>query len=118
MIHRQPLKDAINETVPRLILVKIGSEKLCSQSVTLLTAKGVFTFIMKELHHQKLQFTEKLTNRIQTFNRNTALIGLFHYFNTSKYEKYMTTLGLLLSSEKNFGEKGKKYLHEIFVQRI
>ncbi|GFU61820.1 uncharacterized protein TNCV_4564661 [Trichonephila clavipes] len=40
--------------------VKIGLEKLCSRNATLLTAEGVFSFVIVELNEQNSEFGENM----------------------------------------------------------
>ena len=62
--------------------IKLGYEKLCSRNVTLLSAEGVFSSIIEELHEEKSAFSLKLKEAlISRLNegRQKTLIGLVNY---------------------------------------
>ncbi|GFW98920.1 BED-type domain-containing protein [Trichonephila clavipes] len=75
--------------------VKIGLEKLCSRNATLLTAEGVFSFVIGELNEQNSEFAKNMKySLIQRINerRNVNLIGLMQYLNFGrKYEAAAVT---------------------------
>ncbi|GFW61865.1 uncharacterized protein TNCV_4668901 [Trichonephila clavipes] len=59
--------------------VKVGLEKLCSRNATLLTAEGVFSFVMGGLNEQISEFAKNMKYYlIQRINerRNGNLTGL------------------------------------------
>ena len=70
--------------------IQLGSEKLCSQDVTLLSAEGVFSFIIEELHEQNCLFIEieKSINIYSKRKMAKTLIGLVKYIKNG--EKHST----------------------------
>ncbi|GFS82335.1 uncharacterized protein TNCV_3340501 [Trichonephila clavipes] len=79
--------------------VKIGLEKLCSRNATLLTAEGVFSFVIGELNEQNSEFAKKY--EIFTNSKN-SLIGLMQYLNFGrKYEAAAVTGDISLLPGKN-----------------
>ncbi|GFV87178.1 uncharacterized protein TNCV_5113961 [Trichonephila clavipes] len=71
--------ETVTTIVKGLKPVKIGLEKLCSQNATLLTAEGVFSFVIGELNEQSSEFAKNMKySLIQRINekRNVNLIGL------------------------------------------
>ncbi|GBM89381.1 hypothetical protein AVEN_226945-1 [Araneus ventricosus] len=76
--------ETLTANVVRLKPVKIGLEKLCSRNAILLTAEGVFAFIVGELNKQKSEFAKNikcsLVQRISE-RRNVSLLGLMEYIN-------------------------------------
>ncbi|GFV74980.1 BED-type domain-containing protein [Trichonephila clavipes] len=76
--------ETVTTIVKGLKLVKIGLEKLCSRNATLLTAEGVFSFVIGELNEQNSEFAKDMKySLIQRINarRNVNLIGLMQYLN-------------------------------------
>ncbi|GFS51938.1 uncharacterized protein TNCV_2968611 [Trichonephila clavipes] len=85
--------------------VKIGLEKLCSRNATLLTAEGVFSFVIGELNEQNSEFAKDMKySLIQRINyrRNVNLIGLMQYLNFGrKYEAAEVTGDISRLPSKN-----------------
>ncbi|GFV18931.1 uncharacterized protein TNCV_4758161 [Trichonephila clavipes] len=76
--------ETVTAIVKGLKSLKIGLEKLCSRNVTLLTAEGVFSFVIGELNEQNSEFAKNMKySLIQRINerRNVNLIGLMQYLN-------------------------------------
>ncbi|GFU93267.1 uncharacterized protein TNCV_1859981 [Trichonephila clavipes] len=76
------------ETVTRIVAglwpVKIGLEKLCSRSATLLTTEGIFSSITGELKKQNSEFAKNVKYYlIQRINerRKVNSMGLKQYLN-------------------------------------
>lgn len=92
---------ALNDIVLALQPVKAGAERLCSRDATLLSAEGVFTFIINELNElieQNSIFAKKmkesLINRINE-RRSTTLVGLLQYLNAGqRYKKKKKTYNI------------------------
>ncbi|GBN02680.1 hypothetical protein AVEN_22156-1 [Araneus ventricosus] len=90
--------ETLTEIVAGLKPVKIGLEKLCSSNATVLTAEGVFAFIIGQLNKQNPEFAKdmkySLVQRIRE-RRNVSLVGLMHYLNFGrKYEAAAVTVDL------------------------
>ncbi|GFS97607.1 uncharacterized protein TNCV_4488441 [Trichonephila clavipes] len=87
--------ETVTTIVKGLKPVKIGLEKLCSRNATLLTAEGVFSFVIGELNEQNSEFVKNMKySLIQRINerRNVNLIGLMQYLNfRRKYEAAAVT---------------------------
>ncbi|GFX29132.1 uncharacterized protein TNCV_3216671 [Trichonephila clavipes] len=87
--------ETVTTIVKGLKPVKIGLEKLCSRNATLLTAEGVFSFVIGELNKQNSEFAKNMKySLIQRINerRNVNLIGLMQYLNFGrKYEAAAVT---------------------------
>ncbi|GFX27899.1 uncharacterized protein TNCV_3083221 [Trichonephila clavipes] len=87
--------ETVTTIVKGLKPVKIGLEKLCSRNATLLTAEGVFSFVIGELNEQNSEFAKNMKySLIQRINdrRNVNLIGLMQYLNFGrKYEAAAVT---------------------------
>ncbi|GFX85102.1 uncharacterized protein TNCV_4979571 [Trichonephila clavipes] len=87
--------ETVTTIVKGLKPVKIGLEKLCSQNATLLTAEGVFSFVIGKLNEQNSEFAKNMKySLIQRMNerRNVNLIGLMQYLNFGrKYEAAAVT---------------------------
>ncbi|GFT87716.1 uncharacterized protein TNCV_4000721 [Trichonephila clavipes] len=92
------------ETVATIVAclkpVKIGLEKLYSRNATLVTAKGVFSFVIQELDEQNSQFAKNIkyslihTQRINE-SRIVNLIGIMPYLNFGrKYEEAAVTVDI------------------------
>ncbi|GFV01744.1 uncharacterized protein TNCV_2704381 [Trichonephila clavipes] len=61
--------ETVTTIVKGLKPVKIGLEKLCSRNATLLTAEGVFSFVIGELNEQDSEFAKNMKySLIQTIN--------------------------------------------------
>ena len=73
---------ALAAIVRALKPIQLGSKNLCSRDVTLLSAEGVFSFIIEELHGQNsafsLKFKEALISRLSE-RRQITLLGLARY---------------------------------------
>ncbi|GFV02432.1 uncharacterized protein TNCV_1023601 [Trichonephila clavipes] len=90
------------ETVTTIIAglnpVKIGLETLCSLNASLLTAEGVFSFVIGELNEQNSEFAKNMKySLIQRINerRNVNLIGLTQYLNFGrKYKAAAVTVDI------------------------
>ncbi|GFT02622.1 uncharacterized protein TNCV_1488141 [Trichonephila clavipes] len=70
--------ETVTTIVAGLKPVKIGLEKLCSRNAILLTAEGVFSFVIGEFNEQNLEFVKNMKySLIQRINerRNVNLIG-------------------------------------------
>ncbi|GFU85781.1 uncharacterized protein TNCV_1069261 [Trichonephila clavipes] len=52
--------ETVTTIVKVLKTVKIGLEKLCSRNATLLTAEGVFSFVIGELNEQNSEFAKNM----------------------------------------------------------
>ncbi|GFT83558.1 uncharacterized protein TNCV_4866221 [Trichonephila clavipes] len=77
--------------------VKIGLEKLCSGNATLITAEGVFSFVIGELNEQNSEFAKNMKySLIQRINktRNVNLIGLMQYLNLGENSKQLQLLSI------------------------
>ncbi|GFT53265.1 BED-type domain-containing protein [Trichonephila clavipes] len=87
--------ETVTTIVKGLKPVKIGLEKLCSRNATLLTAEGVFSFVIGELNEQNSEFAKNMKySLIQRINEihNVNLIGLMQYLNFGrKYEAAAVT---------------------------
>ncbi|GFX45188.1 uncharacterized protein TNCV_3432361 [Trichonephila clavipes] len=87
--------ETVTTIVKGLKPVKIGLEKLCSRNATLLTAEGVFSFVIGELNKQNSEFAKNMKySLIQRINerRNVNLRGLMQYLNFGrKYEAAAVT---------------------------
>ncbi|GFV46685.1 uncharacterized protein TNCV_3846951 [Trichonephila clavipes] len=85
--------------------VNIGLEKLCSRNGTLITAEGVFSFVIGELNQQNSEFEKNMKySLIQRNNerRYVNLIGLIHYLNFGKkYEAAVVTVDISQLPGKN-----------------
>ena len=99
--------------------IQFGSEKLCSQDVRLLSAEGVFSFIIEELHEQNSAFSlklkEALISRLSGRSQKT-LIGSVKYMKNGKMHstesrssghrdtnlEALPARSVLLSTEKRF----------------
>ncbi|GFX19514.1 uncharacterized protein TNCV_2074231 [Trichonephila clavipes] len=98
--------ETVTTIVKALKPVKIGLEKLCSRNATLLTADGVFSFIIREFNEQNSEFAKNmkytLIQRIDE-RRNVNLIGLMRYLNFGrKYEAAAVTDDISRLPEKLF----------------
>ncbi|GFT71633.1 BED-type domain-containing protein [Trichonephila clavipes] len=101
LFRKSPIKNEILEKYVKeefgceKMPVKIGLEKLCSRNATLLTAEGVFSFVIGELNGQNSEFAKNMKySLIQRINerRNVNLIGLMQYLNFGrKYEAAAVT---------------------------
>ncbi|GFT87423.1 uncharacterized protein TNCV_4050691 [Trichonephila clavipes] len=87
--------ETVTTIVKGLKPVKIGLEKLCSRNATLLTAEGVFSFVIGEFNEQNSELAKNMKySLIQRINeiRNVNLIGLMQYLNFGrKYEAAAVT---------------------------
>ncbi|GFX10524.1 uncharacterized protein TNCV_2583461 [Trichonephila clavipes] len=87
--------ETVTTIVKGLKPVKIGLGKLCSRNATLLTAEGVFSFVIGELNEQNSEFAKNMKYcLIQRINerRNVNLIGLMQYLNFGRnYEAAAVT---------------------------
>lgn len=113
---------ALNDIVLALQPVKAGAERLCSRDATLLSAEGVFTFIINELNElieQNSVFAKKmkesLINRINE-RRSTTLVGLLQYLNAGqRYNIHASILGLPTFPKKSsLVSFAKKMLSRLF----
>ncbi|GFY18677.1 uncharacterized protein TNCV_2399011 [Trichonephila clavipes] len=90
--------ETVTSIVASLNAVKIGLEKLCSRNATLLTAGGVFSFVMGELNEQNSEFEKNMKHSLsQRINerRNVNLIGLMQYLSFGrKYEAAAVTVDI------------------------
>ncbi|GFT15875.1 uncharacterized protein TNCV_3314621 [Trichonephila clavipes] len=97
--------ETVTTIVKILKPVKIGLEKLCSRNATLLTAEGVFSFVIGELNEQNSEFVKNMKySLIQRINerRNVNLIGLIQYLNFGrKYEAAAVTSDISRLNGKN-----------------
>ncbi|GFV67528.1 uncharacterized protein TNCV_4622081 [Trichonephila clavipes] len=67
--------ETVTTIVKGLKLVKIGLEKLCSRNATLLTAEGVFSFVIGELNEQNSEFAKEMKySLIKELMRDATLI--------------------------------------------
>ncbi|GFU24171.1 uncharacterized protein TNCV_2007571 [Trichonephila clavipes] len=86
--------ETVTTIVAGLKPAKTDVEKLCSRNATLLTAEGVFLFIIGELNEQNSEFEKNMKySLIQSVNerRNVNLIGLMKYLNFGRiYEAAVT----------------------------
>ncbi|GFX98069.1 uncharacterized protein TNCV_4907181 [Trichonephila clavipes] len=97
--------ETVTTIVAGLQSVKIGLEKLCSRNATLLTAKGVFSFVIRELNEQHSELAKNMKySLIQRINerRNVYLIGLMQYLNFKrKYTAAAVTVDISRLPSKN-----------------
>ena len=85
---------ALDNIVHALKPVEIGSQELCSRGATILSAEGIFSFILNELSKQNTVFSKNVMSalcvRINQ-RRNTSIIGLLKYIRKgNKYSKLST----------------------------
>ncbi|GFT76769.1 uncharacterized protein TNCV_2102531 [Trichonephila clavipes] len=79
--------ETVTTIVAGLKSVKIGLEKLCSRNATLLTAEGVFSFVIGELNEQNSEFAKNMKySLIQRINErhDVNLTGLMQYLHFGK----------------------------------
>ncbi|GBM43007.1 hypothetical protein AVEN_88608-1 [Araneus ventricosus] len=97
--------ETLTVTVAGLKPVKIGLEKLCSRNATLLTAEGVFAFIIGELNQQNSEFAKNMKcSHVQKISErhNVSLVGLMQYLNFGrKYDAAAFTVDLSRLPNKN-----------------
>ncbi|GFX86202.1 uncharacterized protein TNCV_2560841 [Trichonephila clavipes] len=88
--------ETVTTIVKGLKPVKIGLEKVCSRNATLLTAEGVFSFVIGELNEQNSEFAKNMKySLIQRINErlNVNLIGLMQYLNFGRKYKAAAVTG-------------------------
>ncbi|GFV34784.1 uncharacterized protein TNCV_1450881 [Trichonephila clavipes] len=97
--------ETMTTVVAGLKPVKIGLGKLCSRNVTLITAEGVFYFVIGELNKQNSEFAKNIKySLIQRINerRNVNSIELMQYLNFGrKYEADVVTVDISKLPGKN-----------------
>ncbi|GFU46038.1 uncharacterized protein TNCV_4692251 [Trichonephila clavipes] len=98
--------ETVSTFVEGLKQVKIGLENFCIRNTTLLTAKGVFSFVVVELDEQSSEFVKNMKySLIQRINErlNVSLIGLMQYLNFGrKYEAAAVIVDISRLPGKNF----------------
>ncbi|GBM74952.1 hypothetical protein AVEN_18680-1 [Araneus ventricosus] len=97
--------ETLSAIVAGLKPVKIYLEKLFSRSATLVTAEGLFVFIIGELDQQNSEFPKNmkcsLVYRISE-RRNVSLVGLMQYLNFGrKYDTAAVIVDLSRLPNKN-----------------
>ncbi|GFW50130.1 uncharacterized protein TNCV_4695481 [Trichonephila clavipes] len=87
--------ETVTTAVAGLKPLKVDLEKLYSRNATLLTAEGVFSFVIGELNEQNSEFVKNVKySLIQIINKrhNVNLIGLMQYLKFGrKYEATAVT---------------------------
>ncbi|XP_045128679.1 uncharacterized protein LOC123516756 [Portunus trituberculatus] len=77
----------LNDLVTALQPVKLGAERMGCRGTTILTAEGVFSFMLKELNEQQSSFSMKLQNSLNNRineRRSAVLVGLMKYLHCGK----------------------------------
>ncbi|XP_063841155.1 uncharacterized protein LOC135089507 [Scylla paramamosain] len=108
----------LNDLVTALQPVKLGAERMGCRGTTILSAEGVFSFMLKELNEQKSSFSMKLQNSLYSRineRRSAVLVGLMKYLHCGKaYNSCEERLPLALPRKSAIVESAKQLLGRLF----
>lgn len=108
----------LNDLVTTLQPVKLGAERMGCRGTTILSAEGVFSFMLKELNEQKSSFSMKLQNSLYSRTnerRSAVLVGLVKYLHCGKaYNSCEERLPLALPRKSAIVESAKRLLGRLF----